>query len=455
LTAFPEIAVQDNKKFIHLHDGFMYISKKDYRNIKAHAKDINPARKSDDESVLVMLGFSKPVVAHAVFCHFTHPLRPQIGIIGVPIIQPFIWEAATHLKCRLPDMLKGSGVRTAEQLNWYQAKTQQLKEREAKDKIKSALVNMAKKHDTLIIKPEKESGGRNAMILPVSKENKLLKDNILELTNHIYEVSKSDNVVVQQVLKSYVRRLYTPEFLDDMVNRFAKIGIPVLLDRDPLTPLFSYFRQIAVLGKDGYKISHHITVVSTQGVANVGQGGFLYEYRDEYINPAYRDAMRSEITRACYGSIESQKKYIKKHADEILDDYLSVHHEYRGKIDIEQEKKYCELPYEMGDYMPVFLVDENNNYVSVYDEKKEEILPLSPPCPMFDAKGKAVARYDKKGNQLKPLVLFKIEPNPGAGLWRPHNDQLPDERKGEGVYTIFKCLGERAKEYKKQIAGTG
>jgi len=60
--------------------------------------------------------------------------------------------------------------------------------------------------------------------------------------------------------------------------------------------------------------------------------------------------------------------------------------------------------------------------------------------------------FDSRGEALRLLTVFKIEPNPGAGLWRPHNDQLPPERKGEGVYTIFRCLGERAKIYKDCLA---
>ena len=75
------------------------------------------------------------------------------------------------------------------------------------------------------------------------------------------------------------------------------------------------------------------------------------------------------------------------------------------------------------------------------------------PIPMFDEAGNRITRFDRDGEPISTLKIFKIEPNPGAGLWRPHNDQLPPQRKGEGVFKIFKCLGERAMDYRDRIMG--
>ena len=328
---------------------------------------------------------------------------------------------------------------------------------------------MAKTHDTLIIKSEKESGGRSAMILPVQRDGQLLDENIQTLANQIYKVSRVDNVVLQQVLKSHVRRLYTPEFLDDMVNRFIKIGIPVNLERDPKSPLFSYFRLIVIKGPSGYRITHNITVISTQGVANVGQGGLLYEYTDACIHPKYRDFLRKEMELAAFNSMASQQKYLKANGKCILTEYLEAHPEFRDQIDINEEIKHTDIPYEMGDYMPVMLVDAQDCLTHVFDRTSEKVLPLfangkptgikvydksgkpvAAPYPMFDAQGKLIKRYNNRKELLPPLAVFKIEPNPGAGLWRPHNDQLPADRKGEGVYLLFQALGEIAKEFKRK-----
>ena len=218
-------------------------------------------------------------------------------------------------------------------------------------------------------------------------------------------------------------------------------------------------------------------MVSTRGIANVGQGGLLYEYTDDIIHPKYREDLRREIEKAAYGSMEAQRAYIKTHWREILNEYLSAHPEYAGQVRMEIGEDLlgfsdADIPFEMGDYMPVLLVDEQDNLTQVYDEDAEQFLPLFDEAgratdvvicdadgapiprtdadgaplqiPMFDAEGNRMGRFDAKGRPISTLVVLKIEPNPGAGLWRPHNDQLPPERKGEGVYTIFRCLGERA-----------
>ena len=487
LTAFPSIEYDPNysRKVLKVYDGFMYVSKDRYR--KALMASGVEAREAEAKAsgvgqrgVLIAASFSTPIIAHGVFFHFTHPLRPEIGTIGVPLIQPFVWEAATHLKCRLPEMLRGSGVRTADQLNFYHRKLKGLPEDRAKAKIKRPLVDFIKKHPTIVVKPEKESGGRGARVFSLQEGGESLD----VLIDWIYEISQTDNVVVQEFIPSRVRQLYSREFLQNMVDRFARIGIPVLLDRDPKTPLFSYFRQIVVLGPKGYEISHHITVLSTQGIANVGQGGLLYEYRDEIINPRYRQDLRRGITQAVFRSIEAQKRYLREHWRDILTEYLEAYPQYQGKVKMELGQDLTgfsdsDIPYEMGDYMPVFLVDERDNLISIYDEEKEQIIPLfdaqgqptdvviydkdknplprvdergNPlPIPMFDEEGNRLERFDAKGRPIPLLVVFKIESNPGAGLWRPHNDQLPEERKGEGVFTIFKCLGQRAALYRKAL----
>jgi len=130
--------------------------------------------------------------------------------------------------------------------------------------------------------------------------------------------------------------------------------------------------------------------------------------------------------------------------------------------------------------MPVMLVDDKDQLLRIYDESSEEFIDLYDPTgnptsveiydaqgkpvprldahghpipvAVFDNRGKRIPLYDKKVRRIPTLKVFKIESNPGAGLWRPHNDQLPLCRKGEGVFTLFRCLGERAALYRDKLS---
>jgi hypothetical protein len=494
LCPWPEIAPcpegGDGLKLLEVRDAMIYVGADDLRacllasGVPADEATVR-AGAVGEGGALIAAAFATPVTAHAIFFHFTHPLRAEIGDVRAPLIQPLIWEAATHLKCRLPDMLRGSGTRTAPQANWRLSDSAGRSEAEAKAGIEAILRDMARRHDRLIVKAEKESGGRSSRLLPVRDAEGVIEESVAVLRDLVYDIAKTDNAVIQEVLRSEVRRLYSPGFLEDMVARFARIGVPVLLDREPATPLYSYFRQVLCLGRDGYEVTHHITVVSTRGIANVGQGGLLYEYTDDIIAPRYRRDMREAITEAAFGSMEAQRAYLREHWREVLDEYLEVRREFADRVPREVGDDLTgfaddDIPYEMGDYMPVFLCDQADNLTHVFDAETEELRPLcdaegmptdvpvltasgSPvprlaadgtplAIPLFDEYGLPIPRFDRHGRRIRSLVCYKIEPNPGAGLWRPHDDQLPPERKGEGVYAIFRCLGERAQAYREELA---
>ncbi len=433
----------------------------------------------------ILARLKEELVVHAVWFHFTHFLRPQIEKVGAPLIQPLLWEAATYLKCDLPEMLQGSGVPSPAQRNWHGKQSEELSPRQAKEQIEELISDLASRHRVLIVKAEKESGGRRARILPVrDKEGNYLLNNLKALTDLVYDISKTDNAVIQEVIPSKVRQLYTKDFLELLQERFiTELGIGIQED----TPFFSYFRLVVVKSPDNKcAITHYITVVSTAGIANVGQGGRLFEYGDEIINPQYREDLREEIEHAALSSLSSQEKFIQAHRQRILDSYLKGHPEFSFDREILEPHLNAlgradhEILYEMGDYMCVLLTDEQGYLKRVYDREKERFISLpeddqkgTPPdgLKIYDQDGKLqslpVKLYegnkkrklfwqDEKGKkrEVKSLTVVKIEPNPGAGLWRPHNDRLKlVNRDGEGVYRIFKTFSEWGKLYKEKIDG--
>jgi len=321
-------------------------------------------------------------------------------------------------------------------------------------------------------------------------EGGFLHDNFARLVETVYDISLTDNVVVQEVIQSRVRQLYSEEFLENLSRRFIReLGIGI----EPDSPLFSYFRLIVMMRPDGsYEVTHKITVLSTAGIANVGQGGRLFEYRDEKINPKYRDDLREELYFAALSTLRSQEGFIRENRRRIIDSYLQVHREFSDERErmLLPKQNALGVPdwriiYEMGDYMPAFLVDEEDNLTRIYDREGERFIDLftdgrpTRELEIYDEDGRVIELLDRKGrptaiplfdesgrrrnltyrlaheapdvrHPVRSLTVLKIEPNPGAGLWRPHNDRLKlVGRDGEGVYKIFRILGEWAGEYKR------
>ena len=231
-----------------------------------------------------------------------------------------------------------------------------------------------------------------------------------------------------------------------------------------------------------YILTHRITVVSTAGVANVGQGGRLFEYRDEKIAARFREDVKEELEFAARASLASQERFLKTNRRRILESYLEIRKEFKLDREIMEPHENLlgvpdsEILYEMGDYMVAFCIDDREFLTRVYDREKQVFIDLytggkpNPAVQIVDARGKKqalpirlfegdnkrelfwMARGSKKKYPVRSLAGIKIEPNPGAGLWRPHNDRLAlVDRDGEGVRMIFQALGEWGTKFKQAI----
>ncbi|MFC1677437.1 hypothetical protein ACFL3G_10305 [Planctomycetota bacterium] len=491
LSPFPQVKEAKGGNHVTLPFAYFFMDEKSYEKALAKsgkATALPLASAKTEYGVLVAVRFTKPIDAHALWFHFTHYLRDAVAKAAMPIIQPLLWEAATYLKCVLPETLKGSDVICPDQMSWFKSDTDKMAQAKATGQIRKKLIKLAGVHNALIVKAEKESGGRRALILStIDENNNFIDEHIDKLIETVYDISRTDNVVVQEVVPCQTRRLYTKEFLEMLTDRFIQeLGLSVT----ETTPLFNYFRTIVskrISGK--YDITHRITVVSTAGVANVGQGGRLFEYRDEKIEPRYRKELWEGMKKASIDSMAKQQEYLEKNRKYIIDSYLEVHQEFAHARD-ELLKPHTnllgrpdsEICYEMGDYMPFFLLDDDDMIEKVYDSKSEKVIELydrngkvNPDVKLF-LNGKAIKLVDKKGvvkrvsyfndkqkpcgieftykkgkrQKTKSLIVMKIEQNPGAGLWRPHVDRcrlVP--REDEGCYLVFRNLGEWARKYRE------
>jgi hypothetical protein len=343
------------------------------------------------------IGHGDAVIAHGAFFHFTQPLRGDVDHAAVALIQPIGAEALTYLKSAVPQILAGTGVPAPAGFTWSMDDTERAEEsaretlaprlnrqpsaveigRNAEAQIRNRLWAMLEKYPfvtEIIEKPEKESGGRGSEVLPIlsrtSRDEGTIKlygsrktdpedigkeiretldgsspahgpegmRNLQHLASLIYQTSKKDNVVVQGLVHSHVRMLYTRSFLENIVARRARRGQSTSLNLDPQTRLFGYFRYILSRGTDEEfrnpeSTSHRICVISGEAIGNAARpGSTLDVYRDEVVNPEFREPLRRALDAAFYESSAARRRYLRAHWPRVLREYLVVNQRFGNAL---------------------------------------------------------------------------------------------------------------------------
>lgn len=375
---------------LQVRDAVMYVSAARYEKLLrasgvAAAQAQEMASRVPKEGILVAIKFREPVrsekepgrpafgnsaIAHGAFFHFTHEMRPDVETVGVPVVQPLCYEAFTYLKGAVPDVLRGTTVAYPAGFIWNMEDTvraqNQLRARAAqplattevesgvKAMIRDKLIAFLKQYPQVtevIEKPEKESGGRGAELLPivsrrarrtgalqfVGSSRKIDEDmadtgmkdvpegmrNLERMVDAIYEVSLTDRVIVQGVIPSVVRTLFTHQFLEEVQADRAAKGTAVSIDTEPRTPLFSYFRYILSRGQGNqFQTASSIVVIPTEGIGNVARGSTLRVYDDSIVNPEFREPLRRALDNAYYGSMAARQQYIRHAWPHVLREYL-------------------------------------------------------------------------------------------------------------------------------------
>lgn len=441
---FPQIEDgSDGKKYLRVNDAYTWMSKEDYKKalISANLPDeevqARVAKVDEKKGVVVLLKFNRPITADAVWFHTFNHMRTQIDETEAALIQPFLWEALTHLKAVYREMYVPRGITTPPQREFNMSRDSVMTrfggnvpawldntgvpmDNVSYDGqmagVRQAILGLCEETGCteIIVKPETESGGRGTEIFQIyDDKGELVRDKDGELfidkaARHGADSLKVDDIVVQAFIRSQVRQAFGADFLDLVSARFAsELGIPV--DQD--TPLFSYWRTIleqgapegaafqaevdranavlphrAVDGKE-YYITHLIGVMSSEGVGNVGRGGrlFMLQGDDEQgkINARYRDDVMWTLREASFRAMHAQRDYLKENWKAILADYLKHHPEFAEDPNVikllESETlpdKYLEIPYEMGDYISKWLIDKDGNVVQIYNWDTGEFVNL-------------------------------------------------------------------------------
>jgi len=542
---FPKIeTASDGKKYLRASDAFTWMSKEDYRKalliagVSAEEANQRAERVDAEKGIVVLMKFTTPIVADAIWFHTFNHMRTRIDECQAALIQPFTWEALTHLKASYREMYMPFGITTPPQREFYMSRSAMatrfggavpawiegnvhlpdVTEQEQADEIRAAIIDLCKEArcTEVIIKPETESGGRGTEIFQIYGDKRELDQAVA----HAVEALKVDDIVVQAFIRSRVRQAFSGQFVNGAEARFAaELGLSV----DSEVPVFSYWRSVITRGAkasaggaetaradlqmqhraiDGstYYVTHYMGVMSTEGVGNVGRGGRLFMLRnndlDRKLNPLYRDDIQWTLNEASFRSMQAQRAYLAKNWRSILADYLKHHPEFAEDPNIIQILKaetlpdrYLEIPYEMGDYITKWLVDEQSNLLQIYNWDTGEFVNLydeqgaRTAQQIYDNAGNIVAQdetgkinlFDKTGARrelyyrnpleasfnkeayaVRAVTCTKMEPNPLAGLWGPHSAReaiygVPADQ--TGCYWIFQLFGMNGAQYKEGSRG--
>jgi len=344
------------------------------------------------------------VTIDAGFLHFTHGLRPYADrLLPISLIQEAANEALDYLKKEVSETLRGTPIASPLGFAWDMEDTNTAREKAREElarttdgtvtdeqielhvraKIRDKLLKFMEKYPTiteLIEKPEKESGGRRAELVSilsrrasrrgdmqfVGSEERLDDDleikeedqmpeglkNLNAMAKYIYDVSLSDNVVVQGVIHSFVKRLFTRKFLEGFVKDKAVLGDAVALDGDQETPLFSYFRIVSSRGTgEEFEQAMAMDIISTEGIGNVARRSILYVYEDDTINQEFRVPLRRAIEGAVGGSLVARRKYLKHAWPHLLREYLALNRRFGEPIN----EQICEF------------LNENDNWQTIVE----------------------------------------------------------------------------------------
>ena len=205
-------------------------------------------------------------------------------------------------------MLAGTSIPLPSQVNWMQAQTKTLSEKEALHRITLMLQNMPGQPRQIIIKPAKGSGGRGIIVVTlrtfsrspsfITKDGKegglqLDVEALKRAVEEIYFISTGDDVVVQTFLVSDPRQLVSEETWVMIKQRFVQVGVGL---RDEEDPVFCCLRTSCSQGPNGQgpRVSAYIMLVSVSEVANFGQGSLMFEFSAWPEMEALREVMRRQ-----------------------------------------------------------------------------------------------------------------------------------------------------------------
>jgi len=410
--------------------GLMYLTKEEYEKAGGRNKIlkyiIDPKLREKYKEIgpdgrLVFVRFKRPLVAHVVFPHFTHPwfIEQTLEKMGVPLNQSRIIDRLTYMKTVMPEMIEyyNSQVSEAEripfmdQVNIYREDFKGKTLEKRYETVKRILSEFSLKHHKVIIKTSTESGGRGTIVALLRKPDGSINDErirgidgSIEVYNFedavqfiVRDILPKDDAVVQEFIESNPREILTEEAFRQVVKRFEALGIEIHKD----TPLYWNFRNyVTQVPGEEPEIVGWIMLIHVKSIANFGQGGQLFVLERSMFKEKYRHLI-DEMER------------ISKATMRMMELYAPV---LAKKLNIEVGRNAIGVPYSV---------------------------------PMTNLSDLMLKPVYKDG-KIERWIVVPIEENIGMGLFYPYEKQLEEKgRRGESVDPILRNLAIVGLKYKR------
>jgi len=282
----------------------------------------------------------------------------------------------------------------------------------------------------VLIKGAAESGARNLKVFEMQDDHgRVAPDAIRQAAEFVYDVSRSQNVVIQAAV------LTSPEFWasDDLMRSFVdrqilEWNMPVNRDTYPRSQIYCSLRVVVCSSgpNEPYQTAFPIILMSLQVATNVGRGGTLEPLRDELVQERFRNKLRPKLEEQAPKVMDAMARFARK--------YARTYREERGR-EIGEDLRgvsYGWPPYLMLDYLATPVFKRRGRLVDIEAE--------------YDADGKRIGSkvilQDEQGRFEGEIVDWKfihLEPNVGVGLWdrytlrEEENERLKAKREGREI----------------------
>jgi hypothetical protein len=480
ISRFVEIVSDPDypRPVAQLYSGHFYLDASTYaESLQRHkgfsvAEATAAAETVNAKGIRVAAAFSSPLLAAVVYPFHGSPLYVcgAYEDCGLPYaVQSLFHTWTTYDKAKYPDIFPAtSGVEVPAEIDWLAAYTAD-DEAGARHAIEHGLEGspypglraFAADHRLVMVKDAAESGGRNAGAFVLRRLDGDFDESQVEAAvNFIFQISRKNNVAIQEVVVSSPEYWATEEFMRDFVRRqITDWQSSVDRQRQPRTPIYGSHRIIlttpdpAAPAAERWNISHWIALSSKQLITNVGRGGTLEEFLPDYIRPEHRQPILDKMAEAGRRVMEALAAYEERAADA-----------YQRESGRPVGSDLAGVSYAMPRYMMLdFLI------APVFADKGS----LVDIAPNFDAQGQRQASQFmlQNGEDFKPSPIVDwravlIEPNIGVGLWdrvalreseretrRAHQEgtEIDWDRIGSNARTVLADLSQAGEDYLKAL----